>query len=157
MTKDVMNRNAKDNDYLHKDFHGALSAGLIYLEERFGANAVREYLWQFAKAYYAPLTDDVNRRGLVALRDHFQKIYTLEQAIFTLALSENELILNLEACPAVMHIQAKGYPLSPRFYETCKTVNQALCDETPFAFELVTYEPATGQSIQKFYRRSPKP
>ena len=58
--KQIMNRNAADNTYLHKDFHAALSTGISYLEERYGAEAVREYLHQFAISFYAPLTADIN-------------------------------------------------------------------------------------------------
>ena len=35
--REVIRRNAADNVYLHKDFHGALSTGLAYLEQRYGA------------------------------------------------------------------------------------------------------------------------
>ena len=49
--KEIMNRTACDNAYLHKDFHGALSSALFYLEGMYGADAVREYLRQFATAF----------------------------------------------------------------------------------------------------------
>jgi hypothetical protein len=36
MTRLRMERRASDNTYLHKDFHGALSAGLDYLRLTYG-------------------------------------------------------------------------------------------------------------------------
>ena len=63
MPKEVMRRNAKDNKYLHKDFHGALSVGLDYVKNNYGEEAVREYLRQFAEAFYSPLKEDLIRRG----------------------------------------------------------------------------------------------
>ena len=51
MPKEIMRRKAADNDYLHRDFHGALSEGLNYLEERFGPESVKEYLHRFTRDY----------------------------------------------------------------------------------------------------------
>ena len=62
MPKQVMTRQASDNVYLHKDFHGGLSGGIEYIHEQYGAEAVREYLRQFAGAFYAPLKKDLARR-----------------------------------------------------------------------------------------------
>ena len=50
MAKQVMRRNAADNEYLHKDFHGALSAGLEYLHDQYGEAAVREHVEDCAPA-----------------------------------------------------------------------------------------------------------
>ena len=41
MAKEVMRRQASDNPYLHRDFHGALSAGIEYLDRHYGEDAVR--------------------------------------------------------------------------------------------------------------------
>ena len=41
MPKEYIKRNAADNEYLHKDFHGALSAGIEYLHRNYSAQAVR--------------------------------------------------------------------------------------------------------------------
>ena len=48
MSKQVMDRRACDNEYLHKDFHGALSGGIAYLQKHYGPQAVCDYLGQFA-------------------------------------------------------------------------------------------------------------
>jgi len=78
MARQVMRRRASDNVYLHRDFHGALSAAIQYLEDRFGEEAVRQYLRAFAGAYYAPLKEALRSRGLVALEEHFRKVYEAE-------------------------------------------------------------------------------
>lgn len=154
MTKKAMERKATDNEYLHKDFHGAMNLGLRYLDEKYGADAVREYLRQFARAYYKPLIDDLRKRGLVALKEHFERIYRIEGAPISLTLAEDELVLDVPACPAVTHLRRRGAAVSPRFVETTRTVNETLCEGTPFAAELVEYDASTGSSRQRFYRRS---
>ena len=75
MAKEIMDRRASDNVYLHRDFHGALSTGIDYLHERFGEEAVREYLRRFTRSYYAPLRERVKEEGLTALKRHFERLY----------------------------------------------------------------------------------
>ncbi|HEY3297177.1 MAG TPA: hypothetical protein VGK34_00865 [Armatimonadota bacterium] len=153
MTKEVMRRSASDNVYLHKDFHGALSRGIDYLESNFGAEAVREYLRTFTLSFYAPLIEDLEKRGLVALKEHFENVYAIESGKAHFELSDDELIIQVEACPAVMHMRENGYKVADLFYETTRTVNEALCEGSPFEAELLSYDQETGQSKQRFSRR----
>lgn len=155
MAKEVVRRTARDNVYLHKDFHGALSAGIEYLDRTFGEEAVRHYLRQFAVSYYAPLIEAVRERGLVALRDHFAKVYQDEGAEVRMRLTDDELLIELDACPAVTHMRQQGYAVARLFHETTRTVNEALCESTPFAAELLDYDHQTGRSVQHFFRRAP--
>ena len=155
MPREVIRRKASDNPYLHKDFHGALSAGIEYLHLRLGPQAVRDYLRQFALAFYKPLTEAVRDRGLVALKEHFERIYRLEGAAASLRLSEDELIVEVPRCPAVTHMREHGYPVARLFRETTRTVNEALCEGTPYAAELLHYDEQDGRSVQRFFRRKP--
>lgn len=153
MQKLVMDRKASDNEYLHKDFHGALSCALDYLNDNYGIDSVREYLWKFTKAYYSKLIEDIGRRGLAALQEYYENIYKIEGGKAEFSINENELNIKVDASPAVMHLRENGRPVSSVFIETIKTVNEALCDGSPYAFELLNYEEQTGASIQRFFRR----
>lgn len=149
----VMRRRAADNVYLHRDFHGALNQALVYLERNFGAGAVRDYLRQFARNFYAPLRAALAERGLEALREHLESLYRTEGAAFDLSCSADELVLRVPACPAVGRIREMGLALSPQFSETTRTVNAAICEGTPFAFELVEYDEETGRRVERYFRR----
>lgn len=153
MAKEVMRRRAADNVYLHQDFHGALSNGIQFIHDTYGADAVRDYLRQFTAAYYAPLKAEIKRRGLVALQEHFEQMYRREGGVIRLQCSADELLLEVEACPALRHMRQHGYSVAELFVETTRTVNEALCDDTPFAAELLQYDETDGHSIQRFYRR----
>ena len=122
----IMHRTASDNLYLHKDFHGALSIGIEYLHQTYGEEAVCRYLWQFATRWYAPLTHELCERGLVALQEHFERIYALEGGHITITRTEDELILHVDACPAVTYMRQQGYPVAMLFCETTRTVNGPL-------------------------------
>lgn len=153
MPREIMERRAFDNEYLHKDFHGALSTGLEYLHERFGEESVREYLRQFTKAFYAPLIEKLKTGGLGVLKEFFEKKYAIEGGEAEFVPSNDELLIRVKACPAVTHMREHGYPVARLFHETTKTVNESLCEGTPYAAELLEYDAETGRSVQRFFRR----
>lgn len=153
MAKEVMTRRASDNAYLHKDFHGALSTAIDYLQQTYGREAVRQYLRQFAASYYAPLKRDICSRGLVALKEYFEQIYAIEGGKVEIDLFDDELTLRIFACPAVTHMRENGYAVAELFYETHVAVNDAICEDTPFAAEMPEYDQATGRSVQRFFGR----
>ncbi len=152
MPRDVMERRASDNEYLHMDFHGALSNALIYLEERFGEDAVREYLHRFARAYYAPLREELAARGLPAIADRLRRVYAAEGGEVRLDLRDDELLVGVSACPAVTHMRAQGYRVSPLWRETIRCTNEAICEGSPWRYELLEYRDETGASRGRFFR-----
>jgi predicted ArsR family transcriptional regulator len=154
MPKEVMDRRASDNEYLHKDFHGALSSALIYLEDRFGPDAVREYLREFARKYYAPLREDLAERGLEAIADRLRRVYEDEGADVCIELDRDGLIVEVEACPAVTHMREHGYEVAPMWRETIRSVNEGICEGSTFDFELLEYHEETGASRGRFFRRN---
>lgn len=152
--KEKLERRAADNTYFHPDFHGALSCGIEYLHTHYGAEAVRDYLRTFALTFYAPLRAELMSRGLDALKDHFETLYREEGSETVFTLSADELVIRVAACPAVRHMRTKDYPVARLFHETTRTVNEALCEGTPYTAELLTYDPETGRSVQRFSRRT---
>ena len=152
MVREIIRRRASDNEYLHKDFHGALSVGIEYLHRVYGEQAVRDYLGRFGRVFYAPLRDAIKARGLIALKEHWENIYKIEGGRIEIELSDDEMILKVEACPAVVHMRRQGYPVAELYHETTRTVNDAICEATGFAAELLEYEAQTGRSVQRFYR-----
>ena len=153
MVKEVMRRQAADNLYLHPDFHGALSCGLEYLHEHFGEDAVRQYLRDFTLSFYAPLRQELIRRGLAALKEHYERTYEREGGTVTCELSPDELVVRAETSPAVTHMRKQGYPVARLFGETVTTVAAALCEGTEYQAEVLAYDPESGGSALRFQRR----
>lgn len=154
MAKEVMDRRASENPYLHKDFHGGMSAGIEYLHVHLGEEAVREYLRRFTWAHYGPLIERIKKEGLSALKEHFERLYEVEGGEIDVRFSADELVISVAACPAVMHMRKQGYVVARLFAETTRTVNEALCEGTAFAAELVEYDEQTGGGTQRFFRRA---
>ena len=155
MPIEKMERKASDNKYLHKDFHNFMNLGIAYIADRYGDDAVRVYLRQFADSYYAPLKQDLIARGPVALMEHFEEIYRLEEALddVEMHISDDVFVLKVKRCPAVAHMKKRGVKISPLFYETSKTVYETICEGTPFAYTLNRYDASNGAALQHFYRR----
>jgi hypothetical protein len=142
----------KQSTYYHPDFHIAFNYGIEYLHKTYGEEAVREYLMKFAKAYFAPLKKALLDKGLLAIQEHYEKIYHIENAKYRLIISDNELIIHLSESPAVMYIIANGHTVSPLFQETVKTVNKEICDKTPYDCELVAYNNENGAYQLRFFK-----
>ena len=153
MPKQTLTRKASDNPYFHKDFHIALNYGIEYLSRNFGEEAVREYLKQFADSYYSLLRIAIKEKGLLTVKEHYEKIYEIEKAVFDMSFSHDELIIHLSASPAVMHIKASGHSVSELFCETITTVNKTICENTAYDFELLEYIEENGAYRLRFFRR----
>jgi hypothetical protein len=151
MDKKTMCCKASDNEYLHKDFHGALSNGIEYLHTFYGEEAVKEYLQRFTRAYHSSLMKDLGKRGLIAIKEYFARIYEKENANVAIDYSEDELIIRVYECPAVKHLQQINMPIARLFHESTKTVNETLCEDTEYVAELICNNDNCS-CIQRFYK-----
>ncbi len=143
----VLHGTSNGTTYLHRDFHGALSAGLDYLADQYGRDKALEYLRIFTRSYYAPLQEAISRHGLRALRDHLDHVYTVEGGDVELLLDNTDTLrINVRACPAVMHMRSRGYSVSPLWKETSRTVYETLCENTPYNVSMLDYDEATGRA-----------
>ena len=153
MPKEIIDVKASDNEYLHKDFHGALSVGIEYIDKTYGPDAVIDYLKQFTRAFYKPLIEDIKNRGLDAIKEHYEKTYSIEGSEVFFESGTNELIMRVPSCPAVMHMKTNGYRVADKFIETMRTVNETLCEDTAYSAELLEYDESTGRSVTRFFKR----
>lgn len=136
---------------VHKDFHGCLSFGLKFLKENYGRKEVAAYLRRVARTVYAPLIESLKAEGLPALREHWQRIMTLEDADFRLHLDDDVLILEVRKCPAIHHMRTHGYEVAPNFCESTRIVNQEICRQAGFRSS-IEYDQEHGRCIQRFWR-----
>ncbi len=114
---------------------------------------MREYLWQFSNAFYAPLKQRIAERGLDALREYLEDLYGAEGGRIHVRAIDDGLHVEVESSPDVMHMRSAGYHVARLFREVTSTVNEAICAGTPFKAELLEYDEQTGRSVQRFTRR----
>ena len=151
MAKKVLDRKASDNEYLHKDFHGALCYAIKYLDDNFGVDAVREYLQQVGQTYFALLTQQLKKEGLTALEKHWQKIFSQEQGDYSIQYEDKTLVLAVSQCPAVYHMKKHGYFYTDRFCLTTVAVNETVCEGAGYKCSC-DYKQGEGKCIQRFWK-----
>ena len=149
--KRILDCKASDNEYLHKDFHGALCYAIRYLDEHYGPEAATEYLKQVGRTYFSPLTAQLRQEGLSALERHWQEIFSKEGGTFELGYEEETLVLTVDECPAIAHLKKTSQWFTERYCETTVVVNETVCGEAGYRCSC-EYEPAKGQCVQRFWK-----
>ena len=147
----VIDCKQSDNEYLHKDFHGALCYAIKYLDDNFGEKATEEYLVQVGKTYFKPLSEKLKQEGLKALADHWQYIFQKENGKFRLYYEGNKLILEVDQCPAIAHLKEKNTLYTERYCQTTVVVNKTICQQAGYQCRC-EYQSGKGKCVQKFWK-----
>ncbi len=149
--KKVLECKASDNFYLHKDFHGALCYSIKYLEDKFGPEAVKEFLQQVGETYFAPLSEKLKQDGLAAIEKHFTEVMNLEQGEYTFSYEGEKLVLKVNKCPAVAHLKKIDFFFTDSFCESTAVVNDTICRNAGYRCSC-EYEKGRGKCVQKFWK-----
>ena len=155
MEKLHIERKAADNKYLHKDFHVTADIGITYVGENYGDDAVKDYLTQYAKSFYKLLAEEVKEKGLIALKENFENVYKKEEWTEYLHtdLSENELKIKIDKCPAVTFMKSTGHIPSKWYKETTYIVYKVLAEMCGLKFTVNYYNEEDGCTEFQFIRR----
>lgn len=151
---EVFERRASENKYLHRDFHISMNMLMEYICDKFGEEALTEYLRTFSREFHKQRKKNLVENGLEVLRDYFEKVYADEEWDIEITIADGELKLMQKACPGISHIRKNGFSPIPQYIETYTTVYEELCRETPFEYEMLDFNNDTGACIQIFRRRS---
>ena len=155
MEKLHIERKAADNKYLHKDFHVSADIGITYVGENYGDDAVKDYLTQYALSFYKLLAEEVKEKGLIALRENFINVYKKEEWTEYLhtELTDNELKVKIDKCPAVTYMKSTGHTPSKWYKETTYTVYSVLAEMCGLNFAVNYYNEEDGSTEFEFARR----
>ena len=137
---------------VHKDFHGALSYGIEFLSERYGREELCEFFGGLADSVYKSLVEDIRRRGLIALHNHWENIFSLEDGKYSLTLEADRLTLEVSECPAIAHMKKNSYTIAARFCEHTHLTNKAICQAAGYECS-VEYDQTKGQCVQCFWKK----
>lgn len=151
----VMKRSSSDNKYLHKDFHISGDMGLKYVGEKYGDNGVKEYLRRFTTSYHSPLIESIKNKGLGTLEKYIKDIYMTEESpeVLKTTLTEKDLLVEIECCPAIAYMKSKGHIPSKWYIEETRTVYETIADNSDLGFELLSYDIDSGKTSYRFFRR----
>ncbi len=151
----ILKRTASDNEYFHTDFHVSADQGLSYLGNKYGGGAVREYLEQFARAYYGPLIEEIKKEGPEAFKRQILRVYETEKALDAVRthMAGDFLSVEIDYCPAVRSMKSTGHTPSEWYIETTATVQRVIAEEAGYDFFMGEYDGETGKTSYTIQRR----
>jgi len=147
----VMDLKKGENKYLHRDFHFHGDLAMRYLGEHFGENGVRSFMTDYVNNFYAPLLADAKKRGLVAIKEWIERLYTVEEAeeLLTTQLDGDTLTVKISESPAIRHLRATGTEPCVYYIEQTRTLYSAMADSLGLSFNLAYYDD-TGKAEFSF-------
>lgn len=148
----VLECNSSDNEYLHKDFHGALCYAIKYLDDTHGPDAVKEYLRRVGQENFSALVKELKSKGVVALENHFRQIFDLEAGKAEFERDGNCLVIRVSHCPAISHLRTINQLFTTRYCETTVNINKAICEQAGYDCSC-EYVPGQGRCVQKFWKK----
>ena len=154
MEKLYIERKASDNKYLHRDFHISADIGIAYIGEKYGDDAVKEYLTQYTRSFYKLFVKEVKAKGLVILKNNFEKIFKNEEwsSYLHCSFTEMELKIKIDKCPAVTYMKSMGHIPSKWYKETTCTVYAVLAEMCGLRFEINYYNEYDGSTEFRFLK-----
>ena len=138
---EILDLKSEDNKYLHRDFHLLGDNALKYCAEKYGREAVIEFLRDFTDRYFAPVVEEVKRGGLSALRSWLLHVYEIEEAadLIETELSEDRLTVRIKHSPVIEYMRTLGQEPSEYYIEETRTVYGRLAELSGYTFTLSSY------------------
>ncbi len=151
----VVDLKTEDNKYLHRDFHLLGDNALSYCGENFGDNAVKAFLTTYAQNYYSPQIKDIQAKGLVAIKDWIEKVYTIEEAIELIHfdLQETSLTVTIDKSPVIEYMHSLNQKPGKYYIEETRTLYEAIADACNYGFKLAYYNEDGGTQFTFFERK----
>ena len=128
--------------YLHRDFHLLGDNALKYCADKYGAEAVVDFVKHFAVAFYAPQIAVFKEKGLSAVKEWLEKLYLVEEAseVLHTQLSEKELRVTIDKCPVIAYARSLNQELSEYYIEQTRTLYAAIAEASGLGFRLEKYD-----------------
>lgn len=139
--------------YLHMDFHNSMVLGLEYIAKHYGADGLRAYLKKFALAFHKPLFANIRLKGLAAVADYFNWLYTTEEAPDALEMvaTAQAVDITIRYCPAVKHLKSKNREVYESFSSGTTVLYEIIAEEAGLGYENISYDHETGAARFRFF------
>jgi len=139
---DIVDMKAEDNKYLHRDFHLSGDNALAYCGKQFGDEAVREFLTDYVRYYYAPNIQEFRKNGLKALCAWIEKVYETEEASHVLhtELTDTSLTVTIDRSPVIEYMHSLNQEPSEYYIEETRTLYAVIAELSGMDFRLHYYK-----------------
>ena len=132
--------------YLHRDFHLIGDNALTYCGEKFGYDAVIDFLNTYVEHYYAPVIEKIKKEGLPALREWIEHLYEIEEApeVLHTELADKSLTVTIDKSPVIEYMHSLNQKPSKYYIEETKTLYARIAELCGFKFDLAYYNEDGG-------------
>ena len=137
----IIDLKSEDNKYLHRDFHLLGDLALKYCGEKFGDDAVIDFLTDYVKGYYSPVIEKIKKGGITALEAWIKDVYRIEEAEEYLETfrTENKLVVNIKKSPVIEYMRSLNQSPTKYYIEETRTLYRVIAEETGLKFNLMFY------------------
>ncbi len=111
------------------DFYTAVNATFRFIEKQFGIEGLRRYWAEMGSRYHAPVTERWRAGGLAAVAGHWRAFFAAEpgaEVEVEVRQDENEVVVEVRACPAINYLRRHGREIVPYFCQHCHFVSAAM-------------------------------
>lgn len=139
---EIIDMKTEDNKYLHRDFHLLGDNALKYCKDKYGYEALIDFLNNYVEYYYAPQIEKVRKGGLSALKAWIEKVYEIEESSDFLHcdLDGKSLTVTVFKSPVIEYMHSLGQEPTECYIEETRTLYKAVADECGFKFNLEYYK-----------------
>lgn len=131
------------------DFYFAINATFRFILERLGETGLRRYWNDLGATYFAPVTEQWKTSGLPAIASYWRAFFAAEPGGQASVDQRNdEVVLEVNCCPAIQHLRAHGREIVPCFCEHCYFVSEAIAAPAGFAVRVVGGNGACRQTFR---------
>lgn len=152
------------NEKVALHVHSIMNFYIKFLKENYGDEGLESFFSEKALYIYKrSLIKRIKDNGLIEMKKHLEKIFSLEGGKFNIDYKENELIFKVEKCPAIWNLKDRSLDIDELIDDRnrevdkdfCKAetyiVNKALAKECGFNFS-VDYDQENGKCVQRFWK-----
>jgi predicted ArsR family transcriptional regulator len=135
---------------VHLDFHGATNTTIEFIINNYGHDVMDQIFRKVGKEVYADIREHLSAGNSGELVKHWKHFFDREGADYTIDINEDEIVLNVNYCPAYHHVKKIAPKVSEHFCDQTIQVNYALAEGSPFVIETeITAPGACRQVIRK--------
>ena len=156
----IVDMKSEDNKYLHRDFHLSGDLALKYCGDKFGKDAVIDFLSDYVRGFYAPTIERIKKQGLTAIEEWIKGVYEVEEAsdVLHTSIAGNRLTVTIDKCPVIEYMRSLNQEPSEYYVEETRTLYATVAAECGYNFTLEYYNADGGAKFifeeEKQYERS---
>ena len=140
----------REEGNVHKDFHLATDTTIRYVLSQYGLGFLKELFRRTAHLVYKEIYEALKKGDCKPLVEHLTYFLKREEAVFRVINGKDEVILEIEECPAVKHLKERGREVTTDFCLQTALMNEAWSEGSEFNITtFITGEGSCRQIIRR--------